>query len=100
MSLRRGSITRGRYGGSFRLGSKGLYSYGGSNCFQVGATVTTANAIAHPDTVINNNGSIFHLANSNALTVIPFCRNIARHNNPAISVEVKYASVIIYDSIR
>ena len=47
--------------------------------------MTTANAIAHPDTVIKNNGSIFHLANSTALTVIPFCRNIARHNNPAFS---------------
>lgn len=47
--------------------------------------VTTARATAQPAVVINNNGSIFHIANSLAVTVIPFCRNIPRQSNPVIS---------------
>jgi len=50
---------------------------------QIGATVITANAIAHPATIINTSGSIFHLTNSHPLTCIPFCRKMPLHNNPA-----------------
>jgi hypothetical protein len=41
----------------------------------------------HPTIIVMSTGIQFHLTNSNAPTVLPFCFNIVRHSSPASDAE-------------